>query len=437
MVTTSKSNGNSKPKLAIISTFDELCGIAGYTKALVPQLDDYFDVTVFDLDQFFFRSEAKSVQKLADLEIDKICQKLATFDVVNIQLEHGTLGRAKKAIFRRFNKLVKASPKLCVTFHTILQASPFPWGQLAGALLKLRIDKAIGLYNGHTANNLLSTQLYGSLKESNASVIVHTRRDMRMLKYVHQIDDVYDHPLAFYPRRVVDEVKRMARRSDFPRLGKLSDDTVLLGCFGFVSKYKGIDVALHALRLLPSNFHLAIFGGLHPNEIKKGVALDDYLSKLMDQIEAGRKWLDVTDDDQAKMSLNLNAGDYERLSTTPHPADLSSRVHFMGALKDEDFPKAMHICDVALLPYMEVGQSSSGPMSIALEMGKPVVASRTKAFMQIERYHPDRLSLFEVGNFVELSQVVEAVANEGPASIESTYDTESNAAIYRRALGYQ
>jgi glycosyltransferase involved in cell wall biosynthesis len=434
---TSKLNANGKPKLAIISTFDELCGIAGYTKALVPQLDDHFDVTVFDLDQFFFRSEASSVQKLADAEINRICQELASFDVVNIQLEHGTLGRTKKAIFRRFNRLVKASPKLCVTFHTILQASPFPWGAFAGSLLKLRIGKAIGLLNGHTANNLLSTQLYKKLKESKASVIVHTRRDMRMLKYVHQIDDVYDHPLAFYPQRVVEEVKRTASRSDFPRLGKLPDGTVLLGCFGFVSKYKGIDVALRALRLLPSNFHLAIFGGLHPNEIKKGVALDSYLSDLMGQIEAGRKWLDSTDDDQAKMSLTLDASDYERLSTMPHPADLSSRVHFMGALKDEDFPKAMHICDVALLPYMEVGQSSSGPMSIALEMGKPVVASRTKAFMQIERYHPDRLSLFEVGNFVELSQVVEAVGNVGSGAIESTYDTASNATIYRRALGYQ
>ena len=109
---TSKFNTNGKPRLAIISTFDELCGIAGYTKALVPQLDDYFDVTVFDLDQFFFRSEAKSVQKLADIEISRICEELRDFDVVNIQLEHGTLGRTKKAIFRRFEKIVKASPRL-------------------------------------------------------------------------------------------------------------------------------------------------------------------------------------------------------------------------------------------------------------------------------------------------------------------------------------
>ncbi|CAE6832244.1 glycosyltransferase [Paraburkholderia aspalathi] len=433
---TSKFNTNGKPRLAIISTFDELCGIAGYTKALVPQLDDYFDVTVFDLDQFFFRSEAKSVQKLADIEISRICEELRDFDVVNIQLEHGTLGRTKKAIFRRFEKIVKASPRLCVTFHTILQSLPFPWQDIAGSALKFRFGKAVGVWRAHVGNNLLSTELYKRLKASKASVIVHTRRDMRMLKYVHQIDKVFDHPLAFYPQRVVDEVKRTARRSDFPRLGKLPDDAIVLGCFGFVSKYKGIDVALRALRLLPPNFHLAIFGGLHPNEIKKGVALDSYLSDLVDQIEPGRKWLDIEGEEDAKLNLTLGASDYERLSTSKHPADLSSRVHFMGALKDEDFPKAMHISDIALLPYMEVGQSSSGPMSIALEMGKPVVASRTRAFMQIERYHPDRISLFEVGNFLELSQVVSAVASGGHKCDATTYDTESNAGVYRRALGY-
>jgi len=426
-----------KPKLAIISTFDELCGIAGYTKALVPQLEDYFEVTVFDLDQFFFRSEAKSVQKLADAEIRRICDALPDFDVVNIQLEHGTLGRSKKAIFRRFETLVEASPRLCVTFHTILQATPFPWKEWARSMVKLRLDKAIGLVSAHKGNKLLSTELYKRLRDSNSSVIVHTRRDMRMLKYVHRIEKIFDHPLAFYPQHIVDHVRRTATRNDFPRLGKLPDGTVLLGCFGFVSKYKGIDVALRALRLLPENFHLVIFGGLHPNEIKKGIPLDNYLSDLIQQINAGRKWLDVAGDAQATLNLTLGASDYERLSTAKHPEDLSSRVHFMGALKDEDFAKAMHVCDIALLPYMEVGQSSSGPMSIALEMGKPVVASRTKAFMQIERYHPDRVSLFEVGNFLELSQVVAAVASRTNELPQSTYDTGSNAMMYRAALGYQ
>ena len=37
-----------KPKLAVISTYDELCGIAAYTVYLKKQLDEHFDVTVFE-----------------------------------------------------------------------------------------------------------------------------------------------------------------------------------------------------------------------------------------------------------------------------------------------------------------------------------------------------------------------------------------------------
>lgn len=33
-------------KLAIVSTYDDLCGIAGYTKALVRQLQQDYEVTV-------------------------------------------------------------------------------------------------------------------------------------------------------------------------------------------------------------------------------------------------------------------------------------------------------------------------------------------------------------------------------------------------------
>ena len=45
-----------RKKLALISTRDELCGIAAYTRSLERQLGDIFDVRVFDLDQYLLRS---------------------------------------------------------------------------------------------------------------------------------------------------------------------------------------------------------------------------------------------------------------------------------------------------------------------------------------------------------------------------------------------
>ncbi len=56
-------------KLAIVSTYDEMCGIAAYTRKLVPQLEDNFDITVFDLDQLFMRAQSHDVRMQADQQI--------------------------------------------------------------------------------------------------------------------------------------------------------------------------------------------------------------------------------------------------------------------------------------------------------------------------------------------------------------------------------
>jgi 16S rRNA C1402 N4-methylase RsmH len=74
-------------RLAIVSTHDELCGIAGYTRALVQQLNPHVEVTVFDLDQYLLRSPHRRVQRLADRHITDIARRLREFDSVDIHLE--------------------------------------------------------------------------------------------------------------------------------------------------------------------------------------------------------------------------------------------------------------------------------------------------------------------------------------------------------------
>jgi hypothetical protein len=110
----------NRPRLAIVSTFDDLCGIAGYTRFLVKQIERDFEVEVFDLDQFFMRSTNRRVRKIADQMIREFCVRAKSFDFVNIQLEHGTLGRNARDIMRRFRWIAEAAPALSVTFHTIL-----------------------------------------------------------------------------------------------------------------------------------------------------------------------------------------------------------------------------------------------------------------------------------------------------------------------------
>ncbi len=116
-----------------------------------------------------------------------------------------------------------------------------------------------------------------------------------------------------------------------------------------------------------------------------------------------------------------------------HPRDLSDRVHFMGAPDDADFLAGMATCDVVVLPYLEVGQSSSGPISQAIELGRRVIASRTHAFLEFARYHPNTVEFFDIGNHLELAERIAArpqyaVRREGPR-----YTVETNKAVYLAA----
>jgi len=100
----------ARTKLAIVSTYDELCGIAAYTRSLERQLGDSFDVTVFNLNQFLLRSSHRRVRKFGDRHIQAICREIRDYETVNLQLEHGTLGRSWKDIYRRFNLILRAAP---------------------------------------------------------------------------------------------------------------------------------------------------------------------------------------------------------------------------------------------------------------------------------------------------------------------------------------
>ncbi len=113
-----------------------------------------------------------------------------------------------------------------------------------------------------------------------------------------------------------------------------------------------------------------------------------------------------------------------------HPNDLGSRIHFLGAQTDEDFMRGMAMCDAVVLPYREVGQSSSGPMSMALDMGARIIAARNHAFLQFARYHPNSIEMFEIGNFLELA---EKLASDSAVDISARprkYNTVTNRDVY-------
>jgi glycosyltransferase involved in cell wall biosynthesis len=430
-----------RKRLALISTYDDLCGIAAYTRSLQKQLGDVFDVTVFNLDQYLLRSCHGRVRKFGDRYIQDICREIRDFHTVNLQLEHGTLGRGCRDIHRRFSWILRAAPRLSVTFHTVFQCEAFDYRQYVREILKRNFAKAIAMKAQYNREHLLSAGVARRLRSAQrfkpVTLIVHTRRDLAHMNYVHGMRNVYDHPLSFLTAAEAADIRRTASRSQFAVLDTVRKDAKLIGVFGFLGRYKGYDTVVRALHHLPKDHHLLIFGGVHPNEIKLHQPLDPVVSSLFD---AGYVDTSVAERIRANSgatapAVSVAVDGSMRDLLIEHPKDLSERIHFLGPQSDDDFLSGMAICDAVVFPYLEVGQSSSGPISQALELGCRIIASRTHTFLQFARYHQNMIEFFDIGNHLELAGRILAGPQFELGERLPAFNVETNKAVYIAANG--
>jgi glycosyltransferase involved in cell wall biosynthesis len=425
-----------RERLAIVSTRNKLCGIAAYTQVLERQLADLFDITVFDLDQYLLHSRHPRVRALGDRHIKEICREIARFDVVSLQVEFGTLGEATKDIERRFRWLVVAAPRLSVTFHSLNRPPIFPVIDFLRSIATFNWSTAIDIKTSFARGKRLSVGVAKILRRAQrrkaASVIVHNRRDSSDARHLHGFRRVFDHPLCFLSSNEADTVLSRATRRKFPQLDPIPNDIKLIGVFGFLSDYKGFEVVIRALYHLPEDHHLLIFGGVHPNNIPTRTAIHPYVASLLEDAHVDATLYDHMHGTPT-IGLNLDIERHLADLFGKHPRDLSSRVHFMGALDDADFLTGMAICDVVVLPYLEVGQSASGPISQAIELGCRVIASRTHTFLEFARYHPETIEFFDIGNQLELAGRIAARRQYAAQRDRLRYTVETNKALYLAA----
>ena len=430
-----------RKRLALISSHDDLCGIAAYTRCLEKQLNDVFEVTVFDLDQYLLRSTHGRVRKFGDRHILDICREIRDYEAVNLQLEHGTLGRDCHDIHRRFSWILRAAPRLSVTFHTVFQCEAFNYREYFREILKRNFTRAIAMRAQYNREHVLSAGLASRIRRAQrfkpVTLIVHTRRDLSQMKFAHGMRNVYDHPLSFLSAAEVAEIRRAASRKKFPVLDDVPGGSKLVGVFGFLGRYKGFDTVVRALHHLPKDHHLLIFGGVHPNEIKPNQRIDPVVSSLFDAgyVDTSVAERILSNGEGTAPTVSVAVDSSMRDLLIEHPKDLSDRIHFMGAQSDADFLGGMAICDAVVFPYLEVGQSSSGPISQALELGCRVIASRTHTFIQLSRYHHNLIEFFDIGNHLELAGRIRARPQFERRDHLPAFNIETNNAVYLAANG--
>lgn len=409
-----------RPTLAIVSSYTKYCGIAAYTRRLAEYLQGAFEVEVVPLDQLLCRARTPRQMELAEKHIDEVAEQVAKFDMVNVQWEPGTFGPTAAIACKRLARVVRASKSLSMTMHTFEAYGGFPWLDLWWGVSHLKPQRVIDVIKDARRRSWLSKKPMNLLRSAGrskrVSIITHTQREARSIRLDYRMDNVFDHPLSFLRECDVEQAYKSEplRPSSLPE----GEDLKFVGVFGFISRYKGTITAVRAMSLLPSNYHLLIFGGVHPAGIAPFEEVDTYLDQVIRRIEGRGEDADAS------------SGSSKRKAKEPK---LTKRVHFMGALGDEDFFAGMAGCDVVVLPYLEVNQTSSGPVSIANELGKRLLVSRNHAFMEYAKYHPERFEFFDIGNHVELAQqILRPVA--GPASFPAI-NYQTNTDVYRRAHG--
>jgi len=398
----------------MISSYRRPCGIAQYVEFLeVPlraQTDFEFDIQALPVD--IFRAKGAYARRAARQILAGILDKARAADVVSIQLEPGLFGLNPFEIWKRLRAIIQASKKVVLTYHTVPPATQRDRFKLNLEGLKdyLRIQRGNHVFNRLFRLVRSNPQKFGH--------IVHTKREAKNFAlFGISSDTINVEPLSFLAEDARLTLASSRHREWLnARYHPLEGKTVI-GCFGFLSPYKGIETAVKAMRILGERYHLLIIGGLHPEGIVKHTIGQPYIQDIISEIEK-------------RKSRRIGDREWER------DIKLLDHISFCGALNNHDFNRVMAACDAVVLPYAEVGQTSSGPAAIALDMQKPIYCARTHAFKELDRFQPGILSFFEIGNHIELAQKLKWRDSEQPDRVEARrlYLTEHN--VEKRARLY-
>jgi glycosyltransferase involved in cell wall biosynthesis len=368
-------------KLAIISSYNRDCGIAQYVEHLEGPLRELLGgkLSIAPLPVELLRASGPMANAMAQKALSESLSLIRGADVVAVELEPGLFGRSQGQIWRTLRAIFDASKRVVITYHTVPTLPP---------ALPKSFRSLVHLAR-HTYGQTVFRRLLRLIRSSQVKFahIVQTRREKtRLILLGVEAQRIFDMPLSYFTRAEKAEFAQGCYRHKMDAIYGTSGQKVL-GVFGFLGGVKGTKVALRALGHLPADHHILVVGGLHPETVLQGTSEQPPVRDIVGLIEP-----------------TFDSG--ERPEADAKRSTLLARVHFAGAVDNRTFAELMVGCDAILLPYEEVGQSSSGPASQALDLQRPIYCTRTGAFRELGKYSKNALSYFEIGNHLELAQKI-------------------------------
>jgi glycosyltransferase involved in cell wall biosynthesis len=334
-------------KVLHLSTWKEVCGIAGYTENLVESLDKQgFENEVYPINKeelnYFTLDEIRQ-------HFRKFCELAKEFDLIHIQHEHSffhgsyPFDKAIDIFSEILGQLKKENKKVIVTFHT----HPIFYYPLYKLLVQnIKRPKTILSSGIQTIKWKIQIAPYFQSSPTSFKAIVHSKRSrLVFIDSGFAPEAIKIMKIAVNPRKKPGN--NILSNEECKTKINLREDTRLLSIFGFVSEYKGYQVAIQALEYLPEEYHLAIIGGSHPS--------------------------------------NMGEKSIENILALVSDLELEDRVMVTGFVELEVLDLFHGATDICLAPYLLYDLSGSAALTWALNSGKPIIASKIPAFYELNQ----------------------------------------------------
>lgn len=428
------------PRLGIVSSYGEECGNASYTHVLKMEFAKYYDVEIIAINAELLSGLNR------ESNLREVCARIEACDFVNIQFESGLYGDSPAQIAANVRAMINSAKRLVFTMHRVTPpAAPRSLFLLLMYNLLRRRDVANTLrtWRGNWLVLRLARSIANELQRKHradpqsVTVMVHTQRERKILtrKLVatdFALNFVVDFPITFLNKGQIEENvgQRAQIRADFLHRHQLDDGYKYIGIFGFLSENKGHHIAIEALRFLPREYRLLIFGGQHPASIEPYDFPHMARHPLMYMRNKSPYIASLVE-----LAQRLVTNDAGKAPNDPG----QHRVQFLGVLDDQQFIRGITAMDFVVLPYLESGQGGSANASLTLELQSRCVLSRNHAFTELGRYYPGCFALVDMANPLQLAQTIYRWQEDlTPMQRDaiSRYNIENNVLLHQHAFNH-
>ena len=364
-------------KIAIVTCYDEGEANSAYSRVLNEEfIRQGHEVKILRLPFSIFGNTSREMIELGNKTIENFVKEIPNFDYVSIHYESALYGRNPKVVLNRVFKIINACKDNC--FSITVHNCNFPNDKTRGLLRKIKNK----IFKPKITWQSQFLEILKAVKNKGGLVIVHDVNSFNKISCLVPDIKIVMHPLSYKRKEDIESIKKQFNKEKY--IMEQGIDKInykySIGVLGTFSYHKDYFTVIRALKYLPEEYHLFIYGGQHS------------LSYVLDT-------------NGLPQTVNMQ--------NLINELNLADRIHFMGFQPtDEDMTNAQLFCDYIVMPHIEIGESASAGLGIALELNDLIFATRNNMFDNVKIFTGEAFWQYDMGNYMELAEKILRLPNK-------------------------